>query len=264
MRWRKRNVCTLLVIGFVCSASGQDKRGAKALFLDPTTGVAVIPKDATGVSRPGTTVPPVPKPTSTSKVIANVPPRTANKSEHDNPGLMYWVELVKPNGELQRVNTSRQFRSGERVRLHFESNFNGRLAIFQQQDDKLGLDLLFPDKRVAGGTDQIKANLDTVIPSERAWLKFDNNPGKVKLLVLLATEERYGEVIQPNIASSTVDRDKSLKIADRVQKMRGKGLVVEVDETSTQPATYVVNPGKPKNDPNSGVVAVEILLDHRP
>jgi len=98
-----------------------------------------------------------------------------------------------PNGELMRVNNNRAFLSGEKIRIHFQSNVDGRLMIFQQEKNGV-MRRLYPDSRINGGDNRIMARVDTIIPSATAWLTFDDDPGEERLTVFLATEQGYNDL----------------------------------------------------------------------
>src|ERR1035441_3194605 len=61
-------------------------------------------------------------------------------------------------------------------RILLKSNSNGRLVI-AQRDSGGGSSVLFPDPRVAGGDNRIRASQVTALPSESTWFKFDEHPG---------------------------------------------------------------------------------------
>ena len=175
-----------------------------------------------------------------------------------NPGLMYYVELIQPNGATSRVDVSRGFRSGERIRLHFQSNVNGRLVIMQQVDDG-PVQPLYPDSRVNGGDNQIRAGVDTVIPQGNAWMRFDDNPGWIKLMVFLTTDSWY-DALRPQLADfSTGSRDNQRIIDAQFARAasRSRSLILEVDNTGVQPANYAVLP-------SGDSIYVEIVLNHQP
>jgi hypothetical protein len=239
----------LLCIAISLGQTAPEKKGAKALYYDATSQVTVG-----GTSGQ----------TATKKVPSGQPGTPTAPVPKVNTGLMYYVELVKPNGELLRVNASRVFHSGERIRLHFQSNVEGRLVILQRQKDG-SAQKLYPDVRINRGDNSIHAGVDTVIPSKEAWFTFDNNPGEERLMVFLTTESSY-ETIRAQVATPTINNDNAGRLASRItQQQRGsKALVLEVDDKSESPATYAVAPipQAPAN-PDSDIVALEIVLNHQ-
>jgi len=228
-------------------------KGAKALFYDVTS----------QVSAPGGT-----EATTRRVAIPSTPKNGPVRQEAaPNTGLMYYVELIKPNQELQRVNATRIFRSGEKIRLHFQSNVDGRLVILQKQSGGTA-QKLFPAPRVNGGDNRIRAGTETIIPSEKAWLTFDNKPGEERLMVFLTPESGFQE-IQSDVAS-TLDGERTDRLEVLISQRRtgSKALVLEVDDKSDRPAVYAVA-SQPQPASKAGVnltsdiVALEIVLNHQ-
>jgi hypothetical protein len=203
------------VVGQSASTQGAS---AKELFYDPTSGATLKP----------------------------------DHQASQRTGLMYYVELINSNGEAQRVNVDRIFHSGEKIRLHFQSNVRGRLKIVQSQQGRTP-ETLFPDPKVNDGRNEIEAHADTIIPSNKAWFKFDENPGEVKLQVLLCPENASAgkQAANEDVACSNTEASVEVKQAGT------KGLLVEVDNSSDSRATYVVTRAKPR-------IALEFVLTHRP
>src|SRR5258708_2864539 len=144
-------------LGFAQTAGNSPIAGAKALFYDQTSGATVQ---------------------SGSRKAGAKPPRAAV-----NLGLKYWIELVRPDSpEILQVNSTRVFHSGERIRLHLESNVDGRILLVQKASNG-SLQTLFPDPKINGGDDHIKAMTDTAIPSGNGWFIFDNSPGMESITV---------------------------------------------------------------------------------
>src|SRR4051794_5289992 len=93
-------VCMLLL-----PALAQAQAGAKAAFTDRSSDVVVVPVDA--------------KPPSGSARTASSAPKLYVPAV---TGLMYWIEMRDDRNQLVRVNANRQFKTGERIRLHVTSN----------------------------------------------------------------------------------------------------------------------------------------------
>ena len=231
------------------------KDGAKALFSDPTSG-AHVTSGENRKSGPSTT----PRPPVTPAQRNSGSTTTVAEPTIVNTGLMYYVELIEPRGEVLRVNSTRVFHSGERIRLHFTSNLDGQITVVQKKPDGSS-QVLFPDQRINGGNNLIKANIDTVLPSDLAFFKFDEKSGQEHLMVLLTAVRAESE----KIASSPPTGDKAAQIASLITQESGsKDLFVEVDNSAQKPATYVVTSIGPDSKLPHGVVAVEIVLNHQP
>ncbi|HET8887573.1 MAG TPA: DUF4384 domain-containing protein [Candidatus Angelobacter sp.] len=232
-------------------ASDQHK-GAKALYYDQTSGATV--QSGSGASA--------------GKTAAAQPGYT---------GLKYWVELVQPNSsQILRVSSTRAFHSGERIRLHFESNMDGRIVLVQINPNGTS-QMLYPDQRINGGDDHIKAGVDTTVPPGNAWFTFDNNPGTERLLVFLNSDSglvprsshgNRARAENENMIASNgkLDAAATSGLASQVEKQRGgKSLVLEVDDKSDSPADYAVRPVSYKQgDDGAGkALAIEIQLKHQ-
>lgn len=237
--------------------SDQLPKGAKALYYDQTSGATVQ-----------------------SNNEARNPRRTT--SPQRNTGLKYWVELVQPDSaQILRVSSTRAFHSGEHIRLHFESNVDGRIVLVQMNPNGTS-QLLFPDQRIDGGDNRIKAGTDTTVPAGNAWFAFDNNPGTERILVFLNVDSGPGSTSSPakdsgtgnTVSSSTLPSSSDGKLdtvatndlAARVEKQRGsKSLVLEVDDKGDAPADYVVKPASYKQGSaaSENTLAIEIQLKHQ-
>ncbi len=99
-------------------------------------------------------------------------------------GLGYTLFMVNETGDLKRVSPDRQFRSGERVCLLVETNRNGHIYIFSQENDEAPR-LLFPNSAIANGNNCVRAHQTFWLP-EKGEIEFDDRPAKEKLLVVFS------------------------------------------------------------------------------
>src|SRR5438552_855794 len=99
----------VLVLGLGLFGQTPEK-GAKALFLDTQNGHVALPKVPAPLRAASSSF----KPSDSVQVPAIT-------------GVMYYLELLQPDGQLVRVTSSRVFHSGEKVRLHVTSNVDGAL-----------------------------------------------------------------------------------------------------------------------------------------
>ncbi len=222
------------------------QQGAKALFLDPTSGAALASTKAgtSGQSK-----------TAAAKKSTDVRPTV-------NAGLMYYIERQGPDGQFERVNPTVTFHSGDKIRIQLKSNVDGRLVI-AQRDSEGGSGVLFPDPRVEGGDNRIHAGQMTALPSASTWFKFDEHPGEERLLVLLTPAgNQVTPGAFPDVPPKQWDVRRTEQVAQLAQAQKGsKALVIEVDETKTSPATYVVQPAGQMV--SQGVITTEIVLQHK-
>jgi hypothetical protein len=198
--------------------------------------------------------------------------------------LKYWVELIQPNGQILRVSSARVFHSGEHVRLHFESNVDGRIVLVQMNANGTS-QVLYPDPRINNGDNHIKAGSDMTVPAGGAWFTLDNNPGTERVMVFLNSESSMpvaapqfthspgGPLPQSTANDSPVispggklDASTTAELAAKVDQQRGsKSLILEMDDKSERPADYAVKPAvyKPGNPEGPAALAVMIQLKHQ-
>jgi hypothetical protein len=247
-------------------AWAQSEQGAKALFHDSTSGVTL---QSPGAPKP------TPRPTTTTSTTTST--RPASPKPAPVTGLMYYVELLQPSGEALRVNTTRGFRSNDRIRFHVLSNVSGRLAILQSENGG-AFEPLFPHPQLRGGDDRVESGVETVIP-----MRFDSRPGKIKLLMMVTAasapqppQERRSEAPAPSVPRPQAPYDPRAPIGKprppdegqilaqiRLQQGAGsKGLKVETDDSPKQAAQYAVSVASPESKLPAGVVAAELEMTH--
>lgn len=230
-------------------------RGAKEMFFDPADGEAnaVVPRQQEKA----------PSEQSAKREAKPVYddagrriPLSLETGANRSMGLSYWIELVDPSRANRVEATSdRSFRSGERIRLHFRSNADGRLVIVQLGSSGTS-SLLFPDSGKGVVENTVRSGKDQVIPSEKLWFKFDDNVGTETLLVLFARTE--AELRQAFPIGSTMDANATAALLRAADAASGsKDLFIETE--TRRPAelgTYAVNvAGKP--------VVLKIRLRHQ-
>jgi hypothetical protein len=92
-------------------------------------------------------------------------------------------QIVLQRGEfLGSVPETWVFRQGDRIRLVVEGNATGYLYIFHKGSSGRA-SILYPRKRGACATSQIRAHAESVVPAT-GWFEFDETPGTEKLYVL--------------------------------------------------------------------------------
>ncbi len=191
-------------------------------------------------------------------------------------GLKYrlWHLTAGPNCEnidVQEVPSTNIFRSGDRLRLFFESNIDGYLYVLQK--GSTGQDrLLFPDQR-AGTENQIKRGIQYAVPANK-WLVFDNNPGEERLTVVvsrtplksLPTAAAAQEAKPVTVLSVINELNQSVKPRDLVLFQEKETLPVIASKssapspgTSISQAMIVINTSVEANN----AAYVEIRLKHQ-
>jgi hypothetical protein len=240
MRFQQVAAFALLSWLLVPVVAQAPESGAKLIFLDSTEGTA------TSVDPPQKKRP-MP---SRHKPIAR-----PNSSGSTPLGLSYWIELREKAGSPgKKVTDLRVFHSGERIRLHFRSNADGRIMLVQLAASGRS-SVLFPDPEKLALDNHLAAGEDRVLPSEKSWFLFDRTAGSERLVVLFARTE---EDLDSFRIQRTMDAVATLALLRDVGILRGgKDLLLETEtENAAQTATYAVTPsGKP--------IVLEIELHHQ-
>lgn len=155
-------------------------------------------------------------------------------------GVKYWVELVDQNGTQRQVTTEYVFRAGDRIRLHMSSNRDGYLTLVNLGSSGRTT-VLFPS---GGANNFVKAGTDYAVPPG-GYLRFDENKGQETLILTFSPQ------------AGTPSASAAMAMA----RGGAKDLLMEVDASSPQPATYAVAPPRPGNQP--ATVAIQIKLNHQ-
>lgn len=230
-------VFSIAAIAGLAAVAQEPPKGAKALFLDTQTGRVTMPK----VTRA--------TPTAAGGSV-QVPAIT---------GLMYYLEMVSPGGELVRVNSSRAFHSGEQFRLHVTSNIDGWLTILQSQDGAK-FDKLLPTASLPAVASSIKKGVDTIVPSPGSWFKFDERPGEIRVLMMLTAESAGGPM---QVATNQDVTPDSMRAFEQMQR-GSKALLIETgDSPKDGYEVRLVNSTQDKKLP-PGQIVVDLRLQHRP
>lgn len=222
---------TLFVGGLVIVSAQQDEdvRGA-FLSSRPKTTNANAPRRRRPPRRANTTG----SSTSENSNIANAnnkfanantasASRNANTSSTKNAntaspaeaiGLGYTLYLRDVNGRAVRVEPTREFHNGDRIRISLEPNIDGYLYVFHTEGDGAP-EMIFPDSRLEGGDNWIAAHVPIDVPStvetdERLrWFQFYGNPATEHLFVVVTREPLSEVPIEDALVSfCTANKDK--------------------------------------------------------
>ena len=123
--------------------------------------------------------------TSGAKVSAAV------KTNSSGPiGLGYTLYMRDGMGDAMRIDPSREFRAGDRIRISMEANTDGYLYVFHTENDNAPT-LIFPDKRLNDGDNTIDAHVPYEVPSpfeaseNLRWFIFDEKPASERLYIVI-------------------------------------------------------------------------------
>src|SRR2546430_1205989 len=128
---------------------------------------------------------------------ANANTSVANKNSTKTPSqpiaLGYTMFMRDVNGRAVRIDPTREFHNGDRIRISLEPNVDGYLYVFHTEGDGQP-EMIYPDARLDDGENWIEAHVPTEVPSsgqsdERFhWFVFDNHPATERLYVVLTRE----------------------------------------------------------------------------
>ena len=125
---------------------------------------------------------------------ANTPANRNNTRRSQTAiGLGYTMFMREPSGRGIRVEPTREFHNGDRIRLALEPNVDGYIYIFDSEDGGPPK-MIYPDARLDGGDNWIEAHVPVEIPSSEEteerlrWFEFYGKPGGDKIYVVLSRE----------------------------------------------------------------------------
>jgi len=107
--------------------------------------------------------------------------------------LGYTIFMRDVNGRAVRVDPTREFHNGDRIRISLEPNVDGYVYVFHTENDGPP-EMIYPDARLEGGENWIEAHVPLDIPStletdERLkWFQFYGNAGVERLYVVVTRD----------------------------------------------------------------------------
>lgn len=112
-------------------------------------------------------------------------------------GLGYSLYMRDANGDAVRVDPTRTFRAGDRIRLSLETNTDGYLYVFHTENNGEP-EMIYPDAKLDDGDNFVEAHVPYEIPwsGETAehlrWFVFDQNPANERLYIVISREPLPG------------------------------------------------------------------------
>ena len=125
--------------------------------------------------------------------------RTGRSSRKAQPaiGLGYTIFMREPSGRAIRVEPTREFRNGDRIRIALEPNTDGYLYIFNSENGAAPR-MIFPDARLDAGENWIEAHVPVEVPSSEEaeerlrWFEFYGDPGTERVFIVVTREPLSG------------------------------------------------------------------------
>jgi len=195
----------------------------------------------------------------------------ARDSKRGRPGVKITIEL-KRGEKMQKVPLNYSFRAGDKVKFHFETNFNAYVKIINIGSTG-ALQLLYP---YSGANELVTRTKDYAVPQGDLWFEFDRNPGTERLTFvfsakpLLAETQTASAAPRPNQGSVTPTRpshseqsnsDQQQALADLNSRSleNGKDFTLVEDRRENENCAYGVAPARILRKP----IGVRIDLSHK-
>ena len=240
------------------------------LFAQNTNDAETRNRDLANMFYTDTVPPPqTPKPVEPKAKPQSPKPKPKVATER-RMGVKYGILLRTPDCDVEEVDSSHTFVSGDKIRLQFESNVNGYLYVVQKGSS--GSDtVLFPDSRINSGDNHVTRGIRYSVPPRPWSISFDQNPGEELLTVILSKSPLKSlphQVKGPDEGSVSVT-----SVIDELnqQSVRSRDLVLFKEQApvvtnkaqpisaQTTQTTIVVNNSQEQNH----TVYTEIRLKHK-
>src|SRR5215831_10817852 len=105
---------------------------------------------------------------NTNASVVNVNAAVSNKNSSNAPvqaiALGYTMFMRDVNGRAVRIDPTREFHNGDRIRISLEPNIDGYLYVFHIEGDGQP-EMIFPDARLEGGENWVEAHVPLDVPS---------------------------------------------------------------------------------------------------
>jgi hypothetical protein len=130
---------------------------------------------------------------STANVNTGMLNKNLSNAKAQAIALGYTMFMRDVNGRAVRIDPTREFHNGDRIRISLEPNIDGYLYVFHTEGDGQP-EMIFPDARLEGGENWVEAHVPIDVPStvetdERLkWFQFYGNAATEHLFVVLTRE----------------------------------------------------------------------------
>jgi Domain of unknown function (DUF4384) len=270
-----------LTAGIAVVAAQQPDEAVRGAFLESrpkTTNLNAPPRRQR--KRPANTNPNANK---SSSVVVNPNITNANvagsnpgaKKALEAIGLGYTLFMRDADGRAVRVEPTREFRSGDRIRLALEPNIDGYLYIFDSEDGG-PVRMIYPDPRLDGGDNWIEAHVPIEIPSSEEsdqrlrWFEFYGKPGGDRLYVVVTREPLKSVPISDElVAFCGLNKDKcpwqlSSELLQQIEKATKAGVKVAISkdfgqaQTETEKVATTRGLGLDQSAPQPSVIRINV------
>ncbi len=112
-------------------------------------------------------------------------------------GIGYSLYMRDTNGDAVRVDPSRIFRAGDRIRISLETNTDGFLYVFHTENNGEP-QMIYPDAKLDEGENFVEAHVPYEIPwsgeqsESLRWFVFDQNPANERLYIVVTRDPLPG------------------------------------------------------------------------
>ena len=176
--------------------------------------------------------------TNTTTAATSGPP---SRKAQPAIGLGYTIFMREPSGRAIRIEPTREFRTGDRIRIALEPNTDGYLYIFDSENGAAPK-MIFPDARLDGGENWIEAHVPVEVPSSEEpeerlrWFEFYGDPGTDRIFIVVTREPLNGvPTAEELVAFCGLNKDKCpWQAPDDVWQLITKATTTKVKVVTTQ------------------------------
>ncbi|HEU4597938.1 MAG TPA: DUF4384 domain-containing protein [Pyrinomonadaceae bacterium] len=202
-------------------------------------------------------------------------------------GLGYTI-FVKEGDNFVSVKPSREFKSGEQIRISLETNTDGYLYIFYTENGA-NPEMLYPNNLLDGGANAIAERARDFFPADKdASFTFDNVPATERLYIILSRRPLAGvptgealldlcggplregckwkptpaqwEVIKAGSPGARVREGRNTQLAALHVPVQSEAMTRGITVTKGQPAPAVV---RVNDSPTADVLVTTVDLVHK-
>jgi hypothetical protein len=253
------SVAILFICGFIIVSAQQSDDEVRGVFLSSrpkTTNTNAVRRRRRGPRTTSASVSATIETNTNSnsgKAYTSNANSSADKSKSSSAliqpiGLGYTLYMRDINGRAVRVEPTREFHNGDRIRISLEPNVDGYLYVFHTEGDGAP-EMIYPDSRLEGGDNWIEAHVPVEVPSaletdERLrWFQFYGNPATERLYVVVTRDPLPEVPISENLVGyCTSNKDKcpwrpTTEFWTRVQQGAKAEVKIVTSNTAGQPQT---------------------------